>query len=72
MIRVAPDGDLILDLDSVVVNGQRYAIRADVNRLDAPERSSNDGRTGEFPEEARSWGRSSAPLPAGERASIFD
>jgi hypothetical protein len=26
---------LILDLDSVVVNGQRYAVRADPNRMNA-------------------------------------
>src|SRR5262249_12815993 len=28
MVRVARDNDLILDLESVVVNGQRFAIRA--------------------------------------------
>ena len=35
MVRVAPDNDLILDLESVVVNGQRYAIRADPNRVES-------------------------------------
>src|SRR6478735_7398523 len=29
IVRAAPDNDLILDLESVVVNGQRYAIRTD-------------------------------------------
>src|SRR4029079_16045239 len=29
IVRVAPDRDLILDLDSVVVNGERYAIDSD-------------------------------------------
>jgi len=35
MVRVAPDNDLILDLESVVVNGQRYAIRAEPNRVES-------------------------------------
>jgi hypothetical protein len=35
MVRVAPDNDLILDLESVVVNGQRYAIRTDPNRIES-------------------------------------
>jgi hypothetical protein len=35
MVRVAPDNDLILDLESVVVNGQRYAIRTDPNRVES-------------------------------------
>ncbi len=33
IVRVAPDNDLILDLESVVVNGQRYAVRSDPNRV---------------------------------------
>src|SRR5262249_22806708 len=35
MVRVAPDNDLILDLESVVVNGQRFAVRADPNRVES-------------------------------------
>jgi hypothetical protein len=35
MVRVARDNDLVLDLDSVVVNGQRYAIRTDPNRFES-------------------------------------
>jgi hypothetical protein len=35
MVRVAPDNDLILDMESVVVNGQRYAIRAEPNRVES-------------------------------------
>jgi hypothetical protein len=35
IVRVAPDNDLILDLESVVVNGQRYAIRTDPNRFES-------------------------------------
>jgi len=34
MVRVARDNDLVLDLESVVVNGQRYALRADPNRME--------------------------------------
>jgi hypothetical protein len=35
IVRVAPDNDLILDLESVVVNGQRYGIRSDKNRVES-------------------------------------
>jgi hypothetical protein len=33
MVRVEPDNDLVLDLESVMVNGQRYAIRTDPNHV---------------------------------------
>jgi hypothetical protein len=35
IVRVAPDNDLILDLESVTVNGQRYGIRTDPNRYES-------------------------------------
>jgi hypothetical protein len=35
MVRVARDNDLILDLESVMVNGQRYAIRSEPNRVES-------------------------------------
>lgn len=35
IVRVAPDNDLILDLESVVVSGQRYAVRSDPNRYES-------------------------------------
>jgi len=35
IVRVAADNDLILDLESVTVNGQRYAIRTDQNRVES-------------------------------------
>src|SRR5579872_3558399 len=35
IVRVRPDNDLILDLESVVVNGQRYAVRSDANRVES-------------------------------------
>jgi outer membrane lipoprotein SlyB len=43
MVRGASDGDLILDLESVVVNGERYAVRAEATRVDAPPEQSSDG-----------------------------
>ncbi|HTM15160.1 MAG TPA: hypothetical protein VL127_19695 [Bryobacteraceae bacterium] len=33
IVRVARDNDLILDLDSVMVNGERYAIGTEANRI---------------------------------------
>ena len=35
IVRVARDNDLILDLESVTVNGVRYAIRTDPNRVES-------------------------------------
>ena len=35
IVRVARDNDLMLDLESVVVNGQRYGIRTDPNRVES-------------------------------------
>jgi hypothetical protein len=35
IVRVAPDNDLILDLESVTVNGQRYAVQTDPNRVES-------------------------------------
>jgi hypothetical protein len=35
MVRVSRDNDLILDLESVTVNGQRYAIRTDATRVES-------------------------------------
>ncbi|HTS29451.1 MAG TPA: hypothetical protein VMH81_26460 [Bryobacteraceae bacterium] len=35
MVRVAPDNDLILDLESVNVEGRRYGIRTDPNRVES-------------------------------------
>jgi hypothetical protein len=32
MVRVAQDNDLVIDLESVTVNGQRYAVKTDPNR----------------------------------------
>ena len=35
LVRSARDGDLILDLDSVTVGGQRYAVSAGADRIEA-------------------------------------
>jgi hypothetical protein len=35
IVRVAPDNDLVIDLESVLVNGQRYAIQTEANRQEA-------------------------------------
>src|SRR5579863_9438638 len=35
VVRVAPDNDLIIDLNSVTVNGQRFSIAADPNRQES-------------------------------------
>jgi hypothetical protein len=40
IVRVARDNDLVLDLDSVTVNGQRYAIKADTNRVESRQDNS--------------------------------
>lgn len=50
IVRNAPDGDLVLDLESVMINGRRYALDASANRIDANRREGvgDNGRTGEF------------------------
>lgn len=35
IVRTTPDNDLIIDVDSVMVNGQRFAIRTDPNRQES-------------------------------------
>jgi hypothetical protein len=36
-VRVAPDNDLILDLESVSVDGVRYTVKADADRVEAAQ-----------------------------------
>jgi outer membrane lipoprotein SlyB len=51
IVREAPDHDLILDLDSVVINGERYGIDSDPNRIESGDARDGVGankRTGEF------------------------
>jgi hypothetical protein len=35
IVRTAQDKDLVIDLESVIVNGQRYAIKTDPNRQES-------------------------------------
>lgn len=42
------NGDLILDLESVVVNGQRYAVRAASTRTDVPDTRSDGHSTATY------------------------
>lgn len=35
MVRISRDNDLILDLESVTVNGQRYAVKTDPKRVES-------------------------------------
>ena len=48
IVRVAPDRDLIVDLESVMVNGQRYALDAQPTRVEARDGVGTNRRTGEF------------------------
>jgi outer membrane lipoprotein SlyB len=50
IVRSASDGDLILDLESVMVDGRRYAVDASVNRIDAGQKDGvgANQRTGKF------------------------
>lgn len=56
IVRVARDHDLILDLESLTVNGQRYAVRADADRVESRESVGANRRTGEFVGGAPFWG----------------
>jgi hypothetical protein len=47
LVRTAPDGDLVVDLESLTVNGERYAIRASENVVEPNEGLGVDRRTGE-------------------------
>jgi hypothetical protein len=46
--RHARDNDLVLDLDSVTVNGQRYAVDTDTQRVASRDGIGANRRTGEF------------------------
>ena len=35
IVRVEPDNDLVIDVDSVTVNGQRYALQTNTNRQES-------------------------------------
>jgi len=47
MVRVAADNDLVLDLDSVVVNGQRYGIKSEPKHIEGrPDERRDDSVIG--------------------------
>jgi hypothetical protein len=50
IFRSAPDGDLLLDLESVSVNGQRFAVTSDTQSVQGEQRDGigKNQRTGEF------------------------
>ena len=51
IVRAEPDNDLIIDLESVMVKGRRYGIRAEANKIDAGREREGVGqnrRTGEY------------------------
>lgn len=48
IVRAARDRDLIIDLESVMVNGQRYAVDATPNRVESSDGVGSNRRTGEF------------------------
>jgi hypothetical protein len=47
-VRTAPDGDLILDLDSVVVDGKRYVVGAQADRIESRPRGTSGDRAAEY------------------------
>jgi len=48
LVRVARDNDLILDLESVAVNGQRYALQTAANRIESQDGIGRNRQTGEY------------------------
>jgi len=48
MVREARDHDLILDLESVMIRGERYGLRADAERIDSRSAVGSNRRTGEY------------------------
>src|SRR5262249_42076261 len=42
IVRIAPDGDLVLDVESVLAHGQRYSMRAAPERVEAPRGTPNN------------------------------
>jgi hypothetical protein len=49
LVRSAPDGDLILDLNSIVVDGRRYEVASSADRIDSNQRrDSGNGHAAEY------------------------
>jgi hypothetical protein len=47
-VQVARDNDLILDLESLTVNGERYAVQVGADRVESKKSVGANRRTGEF------------------------
>jgi hypothetical protein len=47
-VQVARDNDLILDLESLTVNGERYAVQVGADRVESKKSIGANRRTGEF------------------------
>jgi hypothetical protein len=47
-VRSAPDGDLILDLDAIIVDGRRYTVAAQTDRIDSRPRGTSGDRAAEY------------------------
>jgi len=78
IVRVARDNDLILDLESITVNGQRYAVKTEPNRVQSMQDDSlvgalvgaisggqAQGRTVRIPRDTRLSFRLGRPLDMG-------
>ncbi len=48
LVRSAPDGDLILDLQSIIVDGRRYAVSAQANRIEERARGTSGEKAAEY------------------------
>ena len=66
LVRSAPDGDLVLDLDSITVGGQRYEVSASTERIEG--RSRDTGRAAEFVGGGALLGTIIGASPAAEKA----
>ena len=71
IVKNASSKDLTLDLESISVNGQRYAVTADASQLSSEQRDGigKNKRTARVSSAAaRRWAPSSARLPAEAKA----
>jgi hypothetical protein len=73
IVRNAPDGDLILDLESVMINGRRYALDASANRIDADKKEGvgANERTGKFVGGGALLGGIIGPIAGGGRGAAI-
>jgi|SRR5579862_932536 len=48
LVRSAPDGDLILDLDAITIDGRRYAVAAQADRVEGQPRGTSGDKAAEY------------------------